>query len=388
MSTNLQDYIEVLNAEQHVQVDKLKENARHGIAPRVRGEVWLYLLNVLSEDKTTEITTIMALASTYQLLSSSLPSTITSLLLKTALQHHTRRFFNPTYADLISSLTAESPTHSGPIDAPNKFQAQPYTQGNGITNQSTSLTHTHNQNGSTSGLAGSNSFGSGSIDIDETLTLRSQYGRFLPPPPTTPPTRQAFLAEVEEVLGKFWHAENDAGRDGEWRRRRTGIDGSEREWVWLVTPFVCCLTRPVAVFLGFQGLMQRMQSFPPIPHRLASFLTLFRRALPDLFNYFEDEQVQYVDVAMSWMATLFSKEMWLENVLRLWDAYLAAEDMFELHCYVSVAVLATCKETLEELDGSETKLMLLDLPPFDIDRLLQDAANLRATYSLPRPIAD
>jgi hypothetical protein len=64
--------------------------------------------------------------------------------------------------------------------------------------------------------------------------------------------------------------------------------------------------------------------------------------------------------------------------------------------------------TLEELDGSEAKLMLLDLPPFDIDRvscilptphttytlvclmqqLLQDAANLRVTYSLPRPVAD
>lgn len=26
------------------------------------------------------------------------------------------------------------------------------------------------------------------------------------------------------------------------------------------------------------------------------------------------------------------------------DAYLAADDMFELHCYVCVAVLATCKE--------------------------------------------
>jgi hypothetical protein len=104
------------------------------------------------------------------------------------------------------------------------------------------------------------------IEIDETLTLRSQYGRFLPPPPTTPPSRQAFLAEVEEVLAKFWHAENDAGRDGEWRRRRTGVDGSEREWVWLVTPFVCCLTRPVAVFLGFQGLMHRMRKFTFLPN--------------------------------------------------------------------------------------------------------------------------
>ena len=98
------------------------------------------------------------------------------------------------------------------------------------------------------------------MEIDETLTLRSQYGRFLPPPPTTPPSRQAFLAEVEEVLAKFWQAENDAGRDAEWRRRKNGTEGSEKEWVWLVTPFVCCLTRPVAVFLGFQGLMQRMRT--------------------------------------------------------------------------------------------------------------------------------
>jgi hypothetical protein len=26
------------------------------------------------------------------------------------------------------------------------------------------------------------------------------------------------------------------------------------------------------------------------------------------------------------------------------DAYLASDDMFELHCYVCVAILATCKE--------------------------------------------
>jgi hypothetical protein len=92
--------------------------------------------------------------------------------------------------------------------------------------------------------------------------------------------------------------------------------------------------------------------------------------------------------------------------------------MFELHCYVCVAVLATCKEcvcivypppclliwsrTLEELDGGEVRMMLLDLPPLDIDRvssashlvcmhlanasqLLQDAANLRVAHTLPRP---
>lgn len=41
MSTNLQDYIELLTAEQHVQVDKLRESARNGVSPRVRGVSWL-----------------------------------------------------------------------------------------------------------------------------------------------------------------------------------------------------------------------------------------------------------------------------------------------------------------------------------------------------------
>jgi hypothetical protein len=51
--------------------------------------------------------------------------------------------------------------------------------------------------------------------------------------------------------------------------------------------------------------------------------------------------------------------------------------------------------TLEELDGAEARLVLLDLPPMDVDRvslhaaivtdnqLLQDAANLRVAFPLP-----
>lgn len=48
----------------------------------------------------------------------------------------------------------------------------------------------------------------------------------------------------------------------------------------------------------------------------------------------------------------------------------------------------TFPRTLEELDGSEAKLMLLDLPPLDVDRLLQDAANLKVQFPLPGPSSD
>lgn len=34
-----------------VDLEKLRDYARHGVQPGVRGEVWLYLLGVLSADK-------------------------------------------------------------------------------------------------------------------------------------------------------------------------------------------------------------------------------------------------------------------------------------------------------------------------------------------------
>ncbi len=55
-----------------------------------------------------------------------------------------------------------------------------------------------------------------------------------------------------------------------------------------------------------------------MPSRLASLLTLFRLAIPELWSYFEDEQVPYLTIAMSWLRTMLAKEMWLSDVLRLW----------------------------------------------------------------------
>jgi len=53
---------------------------------------------------------------------------------------------------------------------------------------------------------------------------------------------------LEEVLGKYYNEEQ-------------GVPGEEVGWVYLATPFVCCYARPVAVFLAFQKLMERISAF-------------------------------------------------------------------------------------------------------------------------------
>jgi glucan-binding YG repeat protein len=206
----------------------------------------MYLLSVLSSDRTAEITFLLSLNSSYSTLPSSLPSIAVSNIHRTALAHHTHRFHSPTYAGLITSLTAEV--------YPTQPKSTTTSQGKDgtlskINTQAKASSQTQNQQQSKPQAQGQN-------QEDNSGTLRSQYGRFLPPPPTSPPSRHAYLSTLEEVLGKYYNVEKAAGRLQEQQQKE------EVEWVYLATPFLCCYARPVAVFLAFQKLMERISQSP------------------------------------------------------------------------------------------------------------------------------
>jgi len=213
----------------------------------------MYLLGVLAPDKTQEITSILTLNTLYQNLSSSLPSQLTSLLTKTALEHHTRRFFNPTYAGLITSLTTTDKSAS-----------------NRDTNAAPNMTSDPRHTAQTKSEDG------------ELNTIRSQYSRFLPPPPSTPPSRNAYISTVLEVLGKYHNMQLQIGRDEETRKEMNAMMAdTEMDWVYLVTPFVCCLTRPAAICLGFEKLMERTgELWLQISDRATAESITHRRNLP------------------------------------------------------------------------------------------------------------
>lgn len=130
-----------------------------------------------------------------------------------------------------------------------------------------------------------------------------------------------------------------------------------------------------------------------LPVRISSFLALFRQFLPDLHNYFEEEAVDMRELATTWLQWLFAKEMQIGMLMRLWgklklcffflfepnqtsflfnfylDVYFSIPDPLDLHQYVCLAILTTCKDALEELDQSEVRSMLLSLPPMDVERV-------------------
>lgn len=223
----------------------------------------MYLLGVMSSDKTSEMTLLKTLRTAYQDLPSSLPSDLASLILQTALAHHTRRFENPTYEHLISTLTSEStPPWSGPGSTAS------------LGGPASRIPASNRPSAASPNLkAGANNAPPPMSLDDGTMAFRVKSGGgFLIPAPTQAPSRHAYIAMVEEVLGKYWNSKGcrhsqldmppDGDRDsdevGPRARWPEGMGPQPVDWVYLVTPFVCCLSRPIAVFYAFDKLAERL----------------------------------------------------------------------------------------------------------------------------------
>ena len=150
--------------------------------------------------------------------------------------------------------------------------------------------------------------------------------------------------------------------------------------VYLCAPFARCVRAEAGMYFAFDRLMGMIREYNetyPIPQRVATFLTLFRKTLPELYAYFEAEEVDILSVATSWLQHLLAREMQSHDLMRLWDTYFAVPDLLDLHLYVCLAILTNCRDALEDLDRSETMSMLFSLPPLNVDRIISDAVNIR-----------
>lgn len=108
---------------------------------------------------------------------------------------------------------------------------------------------------------------------------------------------------------------------------------------------------------------------------LASFMTLFRATFPDLYAYFDEEEVNANEWIVSWLQWLLSKELPLDCLLRLWDFYFA--EGTSLHLFVCLAIVGEWREEITELEDVELKGFLQHLPTMDMDRILRRAVILK-----------
>jgi len=135
----------------------------------------------------------------------------------------------------------------------------------------------------------------------------------------------------------------------------------------LVQPWLLTLA---SNFVSFPHLIiDDYYSSRSIKESVASFMTLFRTCIPDLYSFFEEEEVDIKEWAASALQFVLSRELSLENLMRLWDTYFAVPDWIEFHPFFCLAVLKHLKEHLEELEQSEIRTYLMRLPSLEMDQV-------------------
>ncbi|KAH0555902.1 hypothetical protein GP486_006155 [Trichoglossum hirsutum] len=168
-----------------------------------------------------------------------------------------------------------------------------------------------------------------------------------------------------------------------------------------------------------------------LTRRISHFLTIFRKLMPELAAYFDEEEANGFgeEWVLSWIQWWCSRELPKDNKARLWDFYLgyrptprrpliptstasggddadvhidssdgdgedeppprpvlpgnvngSAPEAFtpaDWHPFVCLALLRACKDALEELELSEIRTLLTRLPRINMDAILREAGKMR-----------
>ncbi|KAK3805623.1 MAG: rab-GTPase-TBC domain-containing protein [Benniella sp.] len=160
----------------------------------------------------------------------------------------------------------------------------------------------------------------------------------------------------------------------------------------LCAPFVYSIKREWDAYLCFERMINMLDEHfneESINEAVAKFMTLFHTCIPDLYSYFEEEEVDIKEWAASALQFVLSRELPLENTMRLWDTYFSIPDAgwMDLHPYACLAILKHFKDGFEDLEQSEIRTTLMRLPQMDMDRIINEAFNLRHEI-LERQISD
>ncbi|WFD31836.1 hypothetical protein MSPP1_002876 [Malassezia sp. CBS 17886] len=385
----LEEFLELLNEEQHLDLSKLRNYARHGVQPQVRGEVWLYLLGVLSSDKSQEMTSVRNKFFEYEGVSKRVP-VIEKHVRNEVLRYYRQRLsMRPGSLNWVGQsiirgrrqgrrVSLLDSSADGQSDAGTSTQEAQFPRLLPSTQYGVAVLNENWMSDDSDVVAEERRLAHVVENVlCAYLSCRLAHSS-VDQGATDTPTTDAEIDTLESRLPRAY----------QWAPQKALVQGTTMgdfhpSLVYLCAPFAQCVRAEAGIYFAFERLMTMIEEYNavhPLPQRVASFVTLFRTTLPELHAYFEAEQVDIVAVATSWLQHLLALEMQMDDLMRLWDTYFAVPNLLDLHLYVCIAILTNCKDALEDLDRSETTSMLFALPPLDVDRIISDAMNIRLSH--------
>ena len=102
----------------------------------------------------------------------------------------------------------------------------------------------------------------------------------------------------------------------------------------LLGPLAVAIPTEPELYAALGALRQRIESLSSLERRFGEFLSLFRSVLGEVYQHFEDQEVNPSSWLLGWLEGMLANELPLQAVLRLWDFYFSDSVGLAMHPYV------------------------------------------------------
>jgi len=146
----------------------------------------------------------------------------------------------------------------------------------------------------------------------------------------------------------------------------TNLDDIEADIYWCMTHFLS----------GIQDHYTYAQ--PGIQKMLFQLSVFLDRLDKKTADHIKQEGVEYMQFAFRWINCIFTRELRLAEVLRIWDSFISEGNFSSLQLYVCAALIFKFSEKIRNLSHTDLIVFLQMLPTNnfvkdDVDRLLSQA---------------
>ena len=111
---------------------------------------------------------------------------------------------------------------------------------------------------------------------------------------------------------------------------------------------------------------------------------IVNKLMPNLFNHFEEENLELDNVVMRWILALFSQEFDINKAVNFWDRMFTQKNKTKFICYMSAAIMKINEEKLLKMDLREIMMwgqeLKNDLKDISIDDIVKVALYIQEKY--------
>ena len=122
-----------------------------------------------------------------------------------------------------------------------------------------------------------------------------------------------------------------------------------------------------------------------VTSQIKEIKSIMKKVDSELFNHFEEVDLQLDNLVMRWILVLFAQEFVIDVAVNFWDRLFTQENKMKFICYISVAIIKMNRENILKMDAGEImywgQQLQNNMNELDINNIIKIALDIKHRYN-------